>query len=316
MTTHTPRRALIAAGLAACGIVLLAALPAGAAAPTDTPAATQTTPKPTPTGSAGEPWWVPVGLRGEAITQVTANNAQISVTASGQQLVSHDGGRTFIKGTGPTQPPLPLGVDAEVHSGSDRWALSAGKVLHAVGTGPLLPDPGAPDLGPHAHLLAAPAALPGSVVAVSDAEVVWWRDGATGSWGRALVLLPQSLFVGRPAITALSAFDQPISGGIYVSTDGYSVLLSSDGGEDWIRAGPGLPNSVFSLASDSSGQAVYAGTADGLWVHHLRAVPSIPVYTGADLFNRRVGTLVITLIAIGLGLLILRRGLRPEPSSA
>lgn len=315
MAGNTPRAA-VAAGLAACGLAFLAAVPAGAAAsPAATPAAPQN-PQPTPTASAAEPWWVPVGLRGEAVSQVTANGSEISVTASGRQLVSHDGGRTFTDGAGPPQAPLPPGIDAEVRSGSDRWALSAGKVLHALGSSPLVPDPGAPDLGPHAHLLAAPAALPGAVVAISDAEVVWWREGATGRWGRALVLLPQTLFSGRPAITALSAFEQPISGGIYLSTDGYSVLLSSNGGEDWLRAGPALPNNVFSLASDGVGQAVYAGTADGLWVHHLRAVPSIPVYTGADLFNRRAGTLVITLLAIAAGLLILLRGLRPEQLSA
>ncbi|HEY6379423.1 MAG TPA: hypothetical protein VI316_09595 [Candidatus Dormibacteraeota bacterium] len=300
------RRVAAAAALIVCLLSLTAA-----AAPATPPilAAPPATP-------AGEPWWVPVGLRGETVTGLTAHGDMITVTASGHHLVSRDGGRTFAAEASPPPPALPTGVDAEVRSGADRWALSAGRVLRAVGAGGLSPDPGAPDLGRDAHLLAAPAISPGVVVAVSDAGVVWWRNGATGSWGRALVLLPQSLFVGRPAITALSAFDEPVSASIYLATAGYSTLLSNNGGQDWSRAGPGLPDSVLSLASDSAGQAVYAGTTDGLWVHHLRSLPAIPVYTGADLFNRRVGTALITLVAILAGLLVMRFGLRSRPSAA
>jgi hypothetical protein len=300
--------------------ILAAAAIAGAFLPV-TAAAAPATPLPappsaSPTSSAGEPWWVPVGLRGEAVTAVEAAGSVIAVTASGRQLVSHDRGATFAGGLAPPAPALPPGVDAEVRSGADRWALSAGRVLHAQGSGTLAPDPGAPDLGRGARLLAAPAVYPGVVVAVSDSGVVWWRNVATGSWGRALVLLPQSLFVGRPAITALSAFDAPVSGSIYLATDGYSALLSSNGGQDWLRAGPGLPDRVLSLASDSTGQAVYAGTADGLWVHQLRSLPSVPVYTGPDLFNRRLGTTVITILAVAAGLLVLQLGFRPRRSPA
>ncbi len=291
--------------------VLVAAVAAQVATVTASTAAppaptASSTASPTRDAHAGEAWWVPVGLRGTRVSSIGAAGDRLVVGTDHGTMLSTDGGATFTAGA-PGVPPATAdpGVDAEAVSGGDRWALRAGRVLHAAGAGPLLADPGAPDLGTGARLIAAPAALPGQVVVVSDAGVVW-RRAADGTWGRTLLLLPSTLIGGRPDITAVSAFSDPVTTGVYLATDGYSVLLSTDGGEDWLRGGPGLPDAVLALASDSAGRAVFAGTADGLWVHHLRVLPSVPVYSGPDLTNRRLGTAAITLagVAAAMGLLI------------
>jgi hypothetical protein len=98
-----------------------------------------------------------------------------------------------------------------------------------------------------------------------------------------------------PSVTSVTAFTQPLTGSIYLGTDGYSVLISSDGGDDWIRAGPGLPDSVYGLATDADERAVYAATSDGLWMHVLQRLPSPPAYSDAALLWRWVGIVLVSL---------------------
>jgi hypothetical protein len=218
-------------------------------------------------------------------------------------MLSDDGGMTYapVSGNPPIRPP------AILQSGADAWAIDAsGRVLHAKGSGALTLDPASPQLGASAHLIAAPAAFPGIVVAVAVDGVVW-RRGQDGDWQRALLLLPAGFPHGVPRITDAAAFTQPLSGTVYLGTDGYSVLSSTDGGDDWIRAGPGLPDSVLALTTDSTTHAVYAGTSDGLWVHHLRALPAPPAYHDAALVWRWVGIGLVSLVSAlaGAALLLL-----------
>jgi len=263
--------------MAACAaLVLLAAAPAAASGP-----------------DRDEPWWVPVGLRGGAVAAVHADGDRIDVVSGGREVLSGDAGRHF-RDAGPARP-----VDtrcAEAVSGTDRWLLCGGHVLHAgLSTGPPVIDPTSPDLGPSARLIAAPAALPGVVVAVAADGTVWRRTAAS-AWGLSLLLLPQSLVSGPPRITAAVAFSAPLTDAVYLSSDGYGVLESTDGGDDWIRVDvAGLPGRVFALATDAGARAVYAGTSDGLWVHHLRAVPAPPAYPVTELRWRWLGTALVSL---------------------
>jgi len=210
--------------------------------------------------------------------------------------MSSDGGSTFAAPSADTPFP-PTGV---VAIDSQRWAISAGgTVVHIANTslpGAAVADPGSPGLGAGADLIASPAALPGVVVAVSTSGVVW-RRGQDGDWKQALLLLPASLVQGVPRVTSVTAFTEPLSEAIYLSTAGYAVLISTDGGDDWIRAGPGLPDSVSSLSADSARHAVYAGTSDGLWVHVLQELPAPPAYQDAALVWRWLGIGAVTLLA-------------------
>jgi hypothetical protein len=245
-------------------------------------------------------WWSPVGLRGTAVTRVSAVGDTIMVrTGAGATLTSPDAGKTFSPANGnPSFPPT-----GTVVVGSEVWSIDPeGVVRHASAGAALIPDPGAPHLGTGADLIASPAALPGVVVAVG-ADGTVWRRGQDGDWKQALLLLPQSLFQGVPRITALAAFTQPLSDAIYLGTDGYGVLISTDGGDDWIRAGAGLPDAVFSLSADSARHALYAGTSDGLWVHVLQQFPAPPAYRDAALVWRWLGIGAITLVAAALALL-------------
>lgn len=266
----------------------------------------------TPAAGAAGPWWAPVGLQGTGLRAISAEGSTLVVrTDSGSTLKSDDAGATFA--AAPGNPPVE--APASIRSGADTWAIAGGAVLHATGSGPLRPDPGAPALGPGAHLIAAPAAAPGIVVAVADDGTVW-RRGHDGDWRRALLLLPAGFPSGVPEITSLVAFTQPLSITVYLGTDGYSVLDSTDGGDDWIRAGPGLPDSVRGLAADSTTRSVYAATSDGLWVHHLQALPAPAVYHDAALLWRWIGIVLTALVAALAAVLVLRRaltatGLRP-----
>jgi hypothetical protein len=248
-------------------------------------------------------WWSPVGLQGIAITTVTATADSIMVRAgAGATLVSTDAGVTFASAQGnPSFPPTQT-----VTIANTAWTIgSDGRVVHdsdVSGRGAALPDPDSPDLGSGADLLAAPAALPGVVVAVGTDGTVW-RRGEDGDWKQALWLLPQSLIQSVPRVTSVTAFTQPLSDAIYLGTDGYGVLISTDGGDDWIRAGAGLPDSVNGLSADSARHAVYAATSDGLWVHVLQELPAPPAYQDAALLWRWLGIGAVTLIAAALTLL-------------
>jgi hypothetical protein len=197
-------------------------------------------------------WWSPAGLRGVAVTRVSAVGDTIMVrTGAGATLTSPDAGKTFTPAGGnPTFPPT-----GTVVVGNEVWSIdSDGVVRHAAAGGTSVPD-------------------------------------------------PQDLFQGAPRITSLAAFTQPLSDAIYLGTDGYGVLISTDGGDDWIRAGAGLPDAVFSLSADSARHALDAGTSDGLWVHVLQQFPAPPAYRDAALVWRWLGIGAITLVAAALTLL-------------
>ncbi len=257
---------------------------------------------------AASAWWSPVGLSGVAITKVSAIGDIITVrTGTGTTLSSTDAGKTFtpMEGSAAVFPPTGTAI-----VGNTGWTIGSDhRVSHnddLSGRGAVMTDPQSPDLGAGADLLAAPAALPGVVVAVSNNGVVW-RRGQDGDWKQALLLLPQSLVQGVPRVTSVTAFTQPLSDAIYLGTGGYAVLISTDGGDDWIRAGPGLPDSVYALSANSARHAVYAGTSDGLWVHVLQAFPSPPAYQDAALVWRWLGIGAVTLVAAALTLLGLMR---------
>ncbi len=259
---------------------------------------------------AAAAWWSPVALRGVAIAHVSAIGDTILVhTGAGATLRSTDGGRTFA--TAPSDLTFPPAGLATV--GTQAWEVDpSGRVLHVANvtkSTAAVPDPGSPDVGAGADLIASPAALPGVVVAVSTSGTVW-RRGQDGDWKQALLLLPASLVQGVPRITSVTAFIQtspPLSDAIYLGTDGYAVLISTDGGDDWIRAGPGLPNSVYALSADSARKTVYAGTSDGLWEHVLQSLPAPPAYQDAALVWRWLGIGAITLVASAAALLGMTR---------
>lgn len=275
------RRAVAAAAVAVFAALCAAPLQVAADAPT---------PRPVP---PSEPWWVPVAWGGHDVTAVRANGDIIDVALGGSQYESRDGGRTWqrhYERHGLVIPPGP------------RWRIVDGAVVQIDKDGNAHNDPGSPSPaatplhgGDARGLLAAPVSLDGVVVTV-DRDGVVWRRGGDGRWARALLLLPQNMVHGPPRITALTAFDTvPLTDTVYMATDGFSVLASADGGDDWFRAGPGLPNDVNALYADPTEQALYAGTANGLWVHHLRAFPSAPSYSDAALRWRWLGIALVTL---------------------
>ncbi|MEA2671147.1 MAG: hypothetical protein QOG45_1367 [Chloroflexota bacterium] len=269
------RRALAAVPLA---LGLLAAGPAAATA-------------------AAEPWWVPVGLRGEAVS---------AVVPAGHGLLATAGGRPrCLPLPGSSAPPVcerPAGgAGGATPGGAPGWALRGGHVVR-LGAGAAVVDPGSPDLGASARLLVTTAALPGVVVAVAADGTVWRRSPA-GGWGRSLLLLPRSLLAGPPAVTGLAAFEtSPVTSAVYLATDGYAVLITTDGGDDWVRAAPGLPVGVLAIATDAASRAVYAGTRDGLWVHRLQRIPGPPAYRHPALLARWLGIAALagltTLVAL------------------
>lgn len=251
---------------------------------------------------AAAAWWSPAGLQGTDVRSVTAEAGVVNVTTStGAALRSTDKGRSFIP---VAAPPTPQVV---VTAGQYTWSIDvSGRVLRGTPGGARLADPGSPNLGRGAHLLAAPAALPGAVVAVATDGTVW-RRGQDGDWRQALLLLPQSLVQGVPQVTSVAAFTKPVSESIYVATAGYSVLSSLNGGDDWIRSGPGLPDTVNGLAADNAAHSVYAATPNGLWVHTLQALPAPTQYKDQALVWRWVGIGAVTLVASVLALLLMLR---------
>jgi hypothetical protein len=285
---------VLAAGALAMLALLLAPLHGAAATPPPTP-------RPIP---ASEPWWVRVAFAGRAVGEVHASGGTITTLVPGLgQQQSSDGGRTWQPPAPGTNPPVPK---------TPRWRVADGRVEQRDAGGTWRADPGSPQMGGQPGLLAAPASLDGVVVAV-DRDNVVWRRGGDGHWARALLLLPQDLASAPPRITAAVAFDTvPLSNTVYMGTEGYAVLISADGGDDWIRAGPGLPDSVNGLATDATDQAIYAATPDGLWVHHLRAFPAPPSYTDATLHWRWLGIALVTLLGSAAAVVGLLRVLQPR----
>jgi hypothetical protein len=271
---------------------LLAALPAALALLAAGPGAAAT--------AAAEPWWVPVGLRGIAVTAVApAGHGLIAVSAGAVHCLALPGS------PGAPVCERPLGHPAG--GGGPAWVLSGGRVLHTLAGGEQVVDPGSPDLGASARLLATPTSLPGVVVAVAADGSVWRRNGA-GGWGRSLLLLPQGLLAGPPSVTGLAAFEtSPLTSAVYLATDGYAVLISTDGGDDWVRAAPGLPTGVLAITTDAATRAVYAGTRDGVWVHHLQSFPAPPVYRPPALLARWLAIAALAGFATLAALAVLAR---------
>ena len=251
------------------------------------------------TAHASTAWWEPLAFAGQRVTSVIVAPGLMVVNATSGSFVSSDGGHSFQ----PLSPDRHLALPNS--PGATRWEIANGTVL----TGPLgrppAPDPGAPFLGASAHLIAAPAALPGVVVAVGSDNHVW-RRAPTGQWATSFILLPAGGLSGPPPVTSLAAFTKPVTAALYMGTDGYGVLLSEDGGDDWIRADPGLPENVLGLAADSQSSALYAATDQGLFVHHLQSFPAPPVYHDASLYLRWLGIAVVALVTAGLAILGLR----------
>ncbi len=248
------------------------------------------------TVTAAAPWWQLAGFPGQAVTRVAVVQGRVVAVVNGRAMAA--GGSGFTPAAAPPPPA------ASVTVGATTWSIdSAGRVLAARnGVAPVV-DPGSPDLGAGANLIAAPAALPGVVVAVSVSGQVWRRTSG-GSWSLSLVLLPDTLVTGTPRVTGIAAFnDKAVSGVVYLGTEGYGTLLTTDGGDDWVRADPGLPDAVLSLVANDSAPtpAVWAGTSQGLYVHRLQGLPAIPTYSGGSLTGKWLITvatcLVVTILA-------------------
>jgi hypothetical protein len=261
------------------------------------------------TGHAATAWWEPLAFAGQRVSDVVALPGLMVVsTASGPYLSSDSGGsfRPITPGRHLALPQTP---------GPVVWQIDNGMVLTAPAGHALAPDPGAPFLGATAHLIAAPAALPGVVVAVGSDNHVWRRT-PSGQWATSFVLLPAGGLSGSPQVTSLAAFTAPLTGAVYMGTDGYGVLLSQDGGDDWIRADPGLPENVLALSADSQARALYAATDQGLFVHHLQSFPAPPVYQDASLYLRWLGIALVAVLATASAVLGLRLALSRPTSGA
>lgn len=249
---------------------------------------------------ADQAWWQPLAFSGQRVDAVSAMAGRLVVHLAAGAMLSTDGGRTF-------SPTLAAPVTGTtVVSGGFTWAIHAGVVVTGASSTALRPDPGAPYLGASAHLLAAPAALPGVVVAVGSDDHVW-RRSPSGSWATSFVLLPAGGLAGVPRVTALAAFTEPLTVAVYLGVDGYGVLLTDNGGDDWIRADPGLPANVLALATDPMAKALYAATDQGLFVHHLQSFPAPPTYRDSALVLRWLGIAIVAVLATALALLGLRR---------
>jgi hypothetical protein len=274
-------RLLVAVPLAATALVLAATAPALASAP----------------------WWQLAAFSGQNVSRVAVVQGRVTALVGDAAMAQTSTG--FVAAAAP--PPL---APATVTTGSSTWSIdAAGEVLVAQGGGAARRDPGSPNLGAGAHLIAAPLAIPGFVVAVNTGGTVW-RRAPDGGWSVSLALLPATLITGTPAVTSIAGFNtSTVSGVVYIGTAGYGTLLTSDVGDDWVRADPGLPDDVLSLAADTSGAApaIWAGTSQGLYVHQLRAVPYIPNYSGGSLTGKWLITIVLCLgviVLAGLALVV------------
>lgn len=262
-----------------------------------------------PLGATAAPapvaWWQPLAFTGQRVMAVSVSGGLLYVMTPSGVYNSANNGASFER-----RGPNGHVSFAPPSDGPTQWQIRNGTVLTAPAGRPLMPDPRSPFLGNSAHLIAAPAALPGVAVAVGADNHVWRRT-ASGRWATAFILLPAGGLSGIPRVTSVVAFTQPLSTAVYMGTAGYGVLVSQDGGDDWIRADPGLPANVLDLASDFSAHALYAATDSGLYVHHLQALPQPPTYQDAALSLRWLGIAAVALLATAGAILGLRRALSP-----
>jgi hypothetical protein len=241
------------------------------------------------TVQAAPAWWEPLAFAGERVSSVTVLPGGLLAATAGGSFLSADQGTSF-------QPVANGGTALPGPASAPRWKIDNGTVLTVAAGGQFAPDPGAPFLGASAHLIAAPAALPGVVVAVGSDNHVW-RRSSSGRWATSFILLPAGGLSGAPQVTSLAAFAEPITAAVYLGTGGYGVLLTEDGGDDWIRADPGLPENVLGLAADPTTKTLYAATDQGLYVHHLQSFPAPPAYHDAGLYLRWLGIAMVALLA-------------------
>ncbi|MHB8718910.1 MAG: beta propeller repeat protein [Candidatus Dormibacteria bacterium] len=238
-------------------------------------------------------WWEPLALTGHDVSSVGVAAHALYATVDGIRMVSLDGGASFQ----PAPAAAVIVPAGGVTAAGITWTIAGGHVLAGRSPSTLRPDPGAPFLGAGASLIAAPGAVPGLVLAVGTDGHVWRRSPA-GAWTTALVLLPAGGLAGPPRVTGLQAFTEPLSAAVYLATDGEGVLLTTDGGADWIRTdGAGLPETISAIAASNATRSLYAATPDGLWVHHLQAPPRPPVYADASLWWRWLGVAAVAAAA-------------------
>ena len=197
--------------------------------------------------------------------------------------------------------PVSNASEARSDTGQPEWRLSGGLAVergHA-------PDAQTP---PGMEFVAGTPTTPGVAIAAGHGQV--WRRQQSGRWSRSLLLLPQSLVAGTPAVTALAAFDRPLSDSIYLATDGFGVLITTDGGYSWIRDDLGLPGHVRGLVTNSQTRNLYAVTNNGVWVHHLAALPAPPPLMSGELLWHWIGIIAIALASVAAGTAGLRRALQ------
>lgn len=174
------------------------------------------------------------------------------------------------------------------YADAPRWHLENGLAVENGGR----PDPKTPA---GVQFIAGSGTQPGVAIAAGTSGI--WRRDASGQWQHSLILLPQGLLSGPPTVTAVVAFAKPLTNSIYLGTDGQGVLVTSDGGQSWVRDDLGLPDNVLSLSVSSSQKTLYAFTDQGLWIHQLQALPSPPSYPQGDLLLRWLAILALAVVA-------------------
>ena len=102
---------------------------------------------------AAGPWWQLAAFPGQTVTRVAVVQGRVTALVEGAAMVQTATG--FVAAAAP--PPA---APATVTTGARTWSIdAAGEVTVAQAGGAARRDPGSPELGPGAHLIAAPLAL-------------------------------------------------------------------------------------------------------------------------------------------------------------